>query len=305
MRKIGLTITFSDDDGVMRSASQQFETPYSADLAGEQRITHNIFADLNVAVGQRAAPRHNETARKWLEFPNRPTRMTEYFDVRNTQALWVELANLVMGVEGDLMLSRAFKALEPQSERPFEDGVALDNLYFIHDRKLTLLNQAVHGLIKVQDLVNRLLHETLGGDLVDTSKTNWERTQLTRENLVKGLEAKRVTGAISQSDYDAIIEALKIAKNTPKGEIAKTYRNRLMHHVRPSVDYPMFFSPLESRVGEQIKNAQGQVIGSRHQLLARPPIEYKFNNLGEAFSEYLDALVAMLQKLSGITILRR
>jgi hypothetical protein len=29
----------------------------------------------------------------------------------------------------------------------------------------------------VQDLVNRLLHESLGGDLVDATKPDWEQTQ--------------------------------------------------------------------------------------------------------------------------------
>jgi len=40
---------------------------------------------------------------------------------------------------------------------------------------MSLLNQAVQDLIKVQDLVNRLLHESLGGNLVDTAKDDWER----------------------------------------------------------------------------------------------------------------------------------
>src|SRR5208283_5026451 len=114
----------------------------------------------------------------------------DYFNIRNSQALWYELASLVMGAEGDLILAQAFKALELPKEPSFSDDIALNDLYYVHDRKLMLLNQAVHGLIKVQDLVNRLLHESLGGDLVDTSKTNWERNELTREKVEKGLAAK-------------------------------------------------------------------------------------------------------------------
>jgi hypothetical protein len=48
-----------------------------------------------------------------------------------------------------------------------------------------------------------------------------------------------------------------------KREIARPYRNRLAHHIRPSVNYPMFLVALESRVGEEIKDAQGNVIGRR------------------------------------------
>src|SRR5208283_4458184 len=155
-------------------------------------------------------------------------------------------------------------------EPSFSDDIALNDLYYVHDRKLMLLNQAVHGLIKVQDLVNRLLHESLGGDLVDTTKPDWERTQLIRSNVIEGLIGRRDRGDISQSDFDAITQALAIPATTPKGEIAKTYRNRLMHHIRPSVDYPTFFSALESRDWEDVKDAQGKVVMKRHVIYARP-----------------------------------
>jgi len=183
-------------------------------------VAHDLFTDLDVAVGYQSPPKHNETARKWLEFPNKPTRMQQYFDVRNSQAVWIELANLVMGLEASLILARAYKALEPAQEPSIDDANALNDLYYIHDRKLSLLDQAVHALIKVQDIVNRLLHESLGGDLVDTSDPEWEGFELRRKNVEKGLGTKRAAGALSQADYDAIIAALKIPRNTPKGEIA-------------------------------------------------------------------------------------
>jgi hypothetical protein len=67
----------------------------------------------------------------------------------------------------------------------------------------------------------------------------------------------------------------------------------------------MFFSAVESRVGEEMNNADGKVIGRRHTIYARPPVQYQFQDLHAAFLEYLDAIVAMLQKLSEIEILRR
>jgi len=72
---------------------------------------------------------------------------------------------------------------------------------------MTLLNQSVQDLIRVQDLVNRLLHESLGGDLVDTSKPNWEKAQLTRANVERQLETRRTTSVISKTDFDAITQA--------------------------------------------------------------------------------------------------
>ena len=304
-RRITLTVTFQEDDGTARSESQTVETSYTPDLAGEHRVAHIIITELKVTVGDQGVPKHNAVARAWLDFPNQPAAFDQYFDIQNSQALWFELSSLVMGAEADLALSQTLKALEPRQEPPFADDAAINDLYYIHDRKLTLLNQSVHALIKAQDLVNRLLHESLGGDLVDTATTGWERSQLTRANVKKGLEAKCEAGLISQANYDRITKALEIPKNTPKGETAKTYRNRLMHHVRPSVDYSMFFSSVESRAGQEVKNAEGKVTGRRHTVYARPPVQYRFQELHAAFSEYLDAIVVALQELSEVDILRR
>jgi len=78
-----------------------------------------------------------------------------------------------------------------------------------------------------------------------------------------------------------------------------------MHHIRPSVDYAWLFSSLEPRGGEEIKNAHGKVIAKVQSGFSTPPVQYRFQDLYAAFSEYLDALVAMLQDFSRIDILRR
>jgi hypothetical protein len=240
-----------------------------------------------------------------LAFPGRPAGIEQYFDIRNSQSVWFELTSIILGAEADLALAQAYKALEPSKEPPFEEDQGINDLYYIHDRKMTRLNQSVLDLIKVQDLVNRLLHESLGGDLVDTSQPEWEKSQLKRKNINNQLESKRAAGAISQTDFDAITQALAIPDNKPGVEIALAYRNRLIHHIRPSVDYSMFYSALESRAGEEVKDAQGKVIGRRHVLLALPLVEYKFHELSKSCSEYLDAVVAMLENFSKIQLLRR
>jgi hypothetical protein len=278
MRKIALTISFTDDDGKKREESYIVEPSYAPDTAGEHRVAHMLLSDLRVMVGGQNEPKHNATAWKWREFPGRPSGLEDYFDIRNSQALWFELATLVAGAEGDLTLAQAYKALEPPGEPPFDDDLAVSDLYYIHNRKMELLNQAVQSLVKVQDLVNRLIHECLGGELVDTRKPKWEKT-LTRENVEKQLASRLSAQKISQADYDAITQALEIPKNISKAETAQDYRNRLMHHMRPSVDYSMFFSALESRAGEEIRDAQGKVIGRRHLLLAKQPVEYRFHDL--------------------------
>jgi hypothetical protein len=56
------------------------------------------------------------------------------------------------------------------------------------------------------------------------------------------LEAKLAGAELAQGDFDAIMRALDIPKSAPKANIARTYRNRLTHHVRPSVDYAILFA---------------------------------------------------------------
>jgi len=305
MRRVELKNTFIDDDRAKREEIHSVETSYNPDSSGEHRLAHILATEMKVMVGEQSAPKHNAVARGWLEFPGRPAGFEQYFDIRNSQAIWLELTNLILGAEGDLALAEAYKALEPSQEPPFEDDLAINDLHYIHERKMTLLNQSVQDLIRVQDLVNRLLHESLGGDLVDASKPNWEKSRLTRANVEKQLETRRATSAISQTDFDAITQALAIPSSASKADIAQAYRNRLMHHMRPSVDYSMFFSSLESRAGEEVKDAQGKVIRRVHMLRARPPVEYAFRELAKSCSEYLDAVVAMLEKLSRIELLRR
>jgi hypothetical protein len=305
MRRIELTVTTTDDSGAVRQEQRTVEPSAVPAPEWGHRIVHMLFTELAATVSERDEPKHNAIANRWIKFPNRPAGFDQYFDIRNSQALWIELANLVMGAEADLISARAFKALEPPQEPPFDDDVAVNDLYIIHDRKITFLNQSVHDLIKVQDLVNRLLHESLGGDLVDAIGPDWERVELTRANVMRGLNLKLTSGVLPQKEFDAITQSLAIPKDTPKGEIARAYRNRLMHHVRPSIDYSMFFSPLESRVGEEVKDASGKVVGRRHAIYAKAPVEYLFQDLQAACSEYLDAIVRMLQSLSVIDILRR
>ena len=86
---------------------------------------------------------------------------------------------------------------------------------------------------------------------MDITKDDWERL-LTRKKVKEGLELKRSAGELAQSDFDAISEALEIPKRTPKGEIAKVYRNRLAHRIRPSVDYFTFYSYLEPRASAEV-----------------------------------------------------
>lgn len=309
MKRVELQISFIDDDQT-RTQIVSVDCGLPTDIDGENRVAFNFGADLKVIVGDESTPEYNETARGWLNYQKAEligdeTLFKNLCDFHNLRAMWLELSNLVLAAESDLILARAYKSQEPSLLAPDEDSAAINNLFYLHDRKMSLLNAAVHALIKVRELVNRLLHEALGGDVVDTKDPDWERNELTRKNVLRGLCAKLQNKKLSQSDYNAILAALRIPNKAAKRDIALTYRNRLEHHLRPSVDYPMFFSGLQSRKGEEVKDPSGKVTRQRFSLLGNPPADYKFSELDEAFKEYLAAIVKMLVALSRLRILHR
>lgn len=309
MERIKLTLTFTDQDGRTRTQAREVETNVASDPEGERLLANNLLAEMKVDVHEHPE-KHYATVRSWLDFPSRTISMDEnfikgYFDVQNSQAMWFELANLVRRIEADLAVSLDFKNQEPTTEPSLDDTAAVSDLHYIHSRKMEKLDHAVHSLIKVQDLANRLLHESLGGDLVDTSDSEWEKNELNRKKVQKGLKRKLQDRATTQEQFDAISKALAIPEKHSKKGIALSYRNRLSHHLRPSVDYVMFFPALESRKGEEIKEASGTVKGKTYKMRVRPPLDYRFHDLHAALVEYLDAVVEMLDRLNHINLLRK
>ena len=80
---------------------QWVETSYTSDAEGEQRLIDNLSAEMEVDVGEQVPPKYYTTARGWLNFPNKPAPLSDYFDVNNSQAMWLELCNLVLRIEAD------------------------------------------------------------------------------------------------------------------------------------------------------------------------------------------------------------
>jgi hypothetical protein len=60
-----------------------------------------------------------------------------------------------------------------------------------------------------------------------SANADWETTQLRRDRVEKGLEAKRASGALSQATFDAITQALAIPKNAPNAQTSRGYTNRM------------------------------------------------------------------------------
>lgn len=302
MSHLTITFDFATDSRVNDRFVNTIEILREATEDGQQNLVFEMLVELQVALTAHV-PIHARTAAAWWEFPHRTHSFHRFHDVENQQALWQELCNTVLEIEHKLHLSEAFKGQEAQAQSD-ENRANIGRLYYVHERKMSNLNAAIYGLIKVQDLVNRLLHESLGGDLVKTERKQWEKRDLNRESVLKGLEKKKSSSGLSQADYEKITKALKKADASASEELI-TYRNRLTHHVRPSVDHAMFYAHLQSRKGVEVNDAAGNVIGHQFAFGGLPiQAEYQFDDLKNALSRYMVATVEMLDDLSAVEILR-
>ena len=305
MTQAKITLIFQDEDGAERKYEAFFPVGRGKFEQGERRLSDEVTMDLIVATQSRAELKHKARARAWLEFPRAIHDFAVFDNIYNSQELWRELCNLVLSVEHDLADANGYKDLEPATPPQFGDDDAIEGLFHLHRRKMEHFNRAAYELIKVQDLVNRLLHEALGGNLVSTSSATWERDELLRANVIKGINRKAADGELSDAVRTAIVDALALPTQVSHHEIIMRYRNRLTHHVNPSVDYSMFYAKPRSREPEPIRDAQGNITSWVRTFYSEPPTDFTFAELYRAYMEYLDAVVAMLDRLAGIEVLRR
>jgi hypothetical protein len=231
----------------------------------------------------------------------RTFRPDQWFDAQNTQGLWLEIYNTLADVRFLLAQSRAYKSLEPPEDKTDDPSNQLR--YYAHFSKLYHLNLAVLGIVKIQDLVVRLLFENFGGPSlieVDQTDDDWEK-KLTLKAAKIGLKQQLDLGRLSQSEYDDILAALSRPSASKFREKVVSYRNGIVHRLRPSVDYPQLFTPLEDRVGQPFFDASGVEKGRQFSLGGLPTTpQYFFTDLYAALLDYLKHVIEMLTLLKTI-----
>jgi len=82
------------------------------------------------------------------------------------------------------------------------------------------------------------------------------------------------------------------------------YRDRIAHRITPSVDYPELYTTVDDPVWQEIRDAQGRVIGQRKGFPGlKRDTDFQFKDLYDAarktFQRYLDSL----RQLREISIL--
>lgn len=232
--------------------------------------------------------------------PQRRIDFSQWWNVRNTENLWLEITNTLADVRFLLSQARAYKALEPTAVSASRKGEQLK--YYAHFGKMYHLNLSVFSLVKIQDLIVRLLFENFGGTLiaVDQTDDDWEK-KLTMKDLKKGLRRELEAGTLSNAEYQDIIDALDEPSKSAHQKTVVDYRNRLVHRIRPSVDYGELFTEIEDRIGTPILDSAGNEKGRQYSIMARPSqAEFKFMELYAALLDYLKHVIRMLTKLKAM-----
>jgi hypothetical protein len=218
-----------------------------------------------------------------------------FLDIVNIPAMWQEINNTFLDLRYLLGQAKAYKDLEPKDSTPISDSLCA----YLHFEKMHNLNLAMFLIVKIQDLVVRLLHEGFSGKLIDVDydEEGWEE-DLRFHDAKRGLKRLLDSGQLDQGEHDEVMDALGFpTKSTAKGTIIK-YRNRLAHGILPSVDYPEIFTHVQDRAGEVVRDASGTVHVRRYSITSGPlKPEFTFEDLSTAMVEYISRIADMLNAL--------
>lgn len=227
-----------------------------------------------------------------------PAGPMTFIDLLNRPAIWLEISNTFADLRFLLPQSKAYKDLEPKDSTPVSDPLCA----YLHYQKMYMLNLAVFQLVKIQDLVVRLLQECFSGKLIDVDYNDdeWEK-KLTMREAKRGLNSLLQKGDLTNDEYKLIMDALEISSKSSYQDTVIRYRNRLIHRIRPSVDYPELFTEFEDRAGQPLIDAStGKEKGRMYSIRggkAKP--EFLFYDLYEALSDYMGYVAEMLRALKN------
>jgi hypothetical protein len=237
---INIHVEFSSPGGDLLFTDSVIDErePNSTDQ-DKENLYRELFAELRKAVSFRdyldALPKVNKL---WESSSNRATKPladpSALMDMFNVPAIWLEISNTFADIRFVLARAKAYKALEPPQTKPSTSPLCA----YLHFEKTYKLNLAVFQLVKVQDLVVRLLQEAFSGKLiaVDYESEDWERDLLLADARA-GLKTLANNGELTVADHQSIITALNYPSGSVHNKTVVDYRNRLAHGIRPSVDY--------------------------------------------------------------------
>lgn len=290
--------------GDVRSFTESVTDERESTDEHKQNLARELFAELRKAVSfQDLKSPLPDLGDSLLESPpTAPFTLAgpmAFIDLLNRPAIWLEISNTFVDLRFLLPQAKAYKDLEPKDSTPLSDPLCA----YLHYQQMYMLNLAVFQLLKIQDLVVRLLQESFSGELisVDYSDDEWER-RLTLKEAKKGLNALFQNSKLTTQEHQLIMEALHLPSKSAYQDTVIRYRHHLTHRIRASVDYPELFTEVEDRAGQPIVDPKtGKEKGKVYPIRGgKSKPEFLFADLYAALSDYMGYVADMLKALKTI-----
>ena len=308
MAKIRITIEFQNEgDGTSRY-EKEITAPARSGEKATERQAQQTFADLqkDLLLGTffDELPDPNGLYKPGKHsFAMEEIFSSSYFDQVNAQSVWLEVQKTLINVRFLLAAARSYKELEPRHEEDFtKNGL----LYNIHLSKMAEFDLAAFRLAKVEDLLLRLLFEGTGAEFIRTDVTNWDR-QLTWDRVkdrLKDRSSNLRLSSMEDGEYEDLVRLIRDFRNPSFVQTFLDYRDRVAHRISPSVDYPELYTTVEDRAWNEIRDAQGRVVGRTKGFGGmRNRAEFQFHDLYDAGRKTFQHYVELLRQLRVISIL--
>ena len=201
--QITLTIDIENSDGATSRIAKVVKTSTDIPLGREavllDELAYDLDAELRIFDNRSALPSPSNLARPSTQVRT-PLGPTDMINPWNADGIWFEIYNSYLQVAHNLARAKAYKDVEP-------GGVPVEEWYYCHAEKMACLDLSAFFLAKIQDLVVRLLYESIGETLikVDLADPDWPR-ELTLAKLKSGLARLNSSGVLKSDEYAAIME---------------------------------------------------------------------------------------------------
>jgi hypothetical protein len=267
---------------------EAFDTQYVIDLIRSQSERHRFISDFDLPPTLSV-----ETWNFDLSGPATACRL------QNINELWFEIAGLFLRARLGFATSRILKLLE--DEHSENTDAAQNARYNLHLDKMEQFDLAAFELVRIEDLVARIIYEYFGEgflERVDQTNEKWEK-MVTWDRMKDALNKRGKPDknphprleAMSEPDYKKLIAAVRDYRSADVLSII-SYRDRRTHRVAPTVDH----AGLVSTVQTPQKGASGEIV----MLLGQTGPEFQFEQLYGAAKKTYSHLLGVAQRINEI-----
>jgi hypothetical protein len=329
MVDVTMRIIFADGAAPAQTFEINEQLPEPRDIDSEKRMWEYLARELKKETVFGPHYEALPVISDFLQSANQTFNMNEfsastYFDRRNTLLTWYEISKAVTKSKFKLAESRAYKEIEQSLAK---SDAEREQLYRLHIPKMDCFNLATLNLVRIEDLLLRLLFENLGASLVpvDLKKPNWQRS-VKWDKIIDGLKKRRGRSmswwermrdriaqllghsnanphleALTEEEFEAVIRILREFRSPHFTSQYLRYRDRMTHGFMPYVDFAELYFSTEDRVGTPIFDSRGKRKGTKWRISAMSTTpEYEFLGLYESGAKTLAHWLGLLRRLRAM-----